>query len=240
MILNERPSLGKEYWQSTRSDYRWCSPGWRRTELPEESVKPIDHGLANVSCLVEILLELAPTIGFTWSARWLRNVTWPDWPASLPRRFPRPVPVMSMGIHLHHDHARSRRPPTGRNIIEAVVDSRGAFGGADSLAHSVGLANRHQLKRQLGREGLPSLETLCGWLRMLIWLMEWEGTGIALSRSALREDRDPAIRFRCVKRTTGCTWGQVQGLGSLWVLLQLMERCQRPSGALATVTAGCA
>ena len=130
--------------------------------------------------------------------------------------------------------------PTGRRVIEAVVASRGALEGADSLAHSVGLANRHQLKRQLGREGLPSLESLCGWLRVLIWLMEWERTGIALSRSALREDRDPAIRFRCVKRTTGYTWGQVQSLGSLWVLLQLMERCQRPPGALASVTVECA
>jgi hypothetical protein len=130
--------------------------------------------------------------------------------------------------------------PTGRRVIEAIVAGRGALGGADSLARSVGLANRHQLKRQLGREGLPSLESLCGWLRVLIWVMEWERTGIALSRSALREDRDPAIRFRCVKRTTGCTWGQVQVLGSLWVFLQLMERCQRPSGPLASVTIGCA
>jgi hypothetical protein len=130
--------------------------------------------------------------------------------------------------------------PTGRLVVEAVVVSRGALRGADALAHAAGLANRHQLKRQLGREGLPPIESLCGWIRVLIWVMEWERTGIALSRSALKEGRDPAIRFRCVKRTTGYTWGEVQRLGSLWVLLQLMERCQRPSGGMANMEVECA
>jgi hypothetical protein len=130
--------------------------------------------------------------------------------------------------------------PTGRRIVEAVVVSRGALGAADALARSVGLANRHQLKRQLRREGLPPIESLCGWVRVLIWVMEWERTGIALSQGALKEGRDPAIRFRSVKRTTGYTWGEVQRLGSLWVLLQLMECCQRPAGGMANLAAECA
>jgi hypothetical protein len=130
--------------------------------------------------------------------------------------------------------------PTGRRIVEAVVINRGAVGGADTLARSVGLTNRHQLKRQLGREGLPPIESLCGWVRVLIWVMEWERSGIALSRSALTEGRDPAIRFRSVKRTTGYTWGEVQRLGSLWVLLQLMECCQRPSDGVTDLAIECA
>lgn len=118
--------------------------------------------------------------------------------------------------------------PVARRLLEVIITARGLIRGADSLARALGFRNRHQLKRQLEREGLPNLEVLCGWIRVLLWVEEWERAGVALSRGALRTDTDPAVRFRCVKRITGHSWSNVRGLGSTWVVFQLLERCRKP------------
>ncbi len=118
--------------------------------------------------------------------------------------------------------------PVGRRLLEVIIAARGLIRGADSLARALGFRNRHQLKRQLEREGLPNLEVLCGWIRVLLWMEEWERAGVALSRGALRSDTDPAVRFRCVKRITGHSWSAVRMLGSTWVVFQLLERCRKP------------
>ena len=60
-----------------------------------------------------------------------------------------------------------------------------------------------------------------------------EETGI-LSREALQSGFGPAVRFRCVKETTGCTWSEVRTLGASWVVLSLLQKCRRP-GAQVTV-----
>jgi len=119
--------------------------------------------------------------------------------------------------------------PIGRRLLEGLVAARGLIRGADALARSLGFRNRHHLKRQLEREGLPSLEVLCGWIRVLIWVEEWERKGVALSRGALRSNADPAVRFRCVQRTTGHAWTQVRSFGSMWVMLKLLEQCRKPT-----------
>lgn len=119
--------------------------------------------------------------------------------------------------------------PVGKRLLEAIVAARGFIRGADTLAHSLGFRNRHQLRRQLEREGLPTLEVLCRWIRVLLWVEEWERAGVALSRGALRSADDPAPRYRCDSGTTGHDWSQVRSFGSAWVALQLLERCRKPA-----------
>lgn len=115
----------------------------------------------------------------------------------------------------------------GRNVLMALVKRHGYPGPADSFAASVGIRNRYQLSRILQREGLPCLEELAGWIRLLTWVTSWETSGVPLSRSALSSLRDPSPMFRLVERLTGQTWTQVRSLGSQWVFLRLLERCRR-------------
>jgi hypothetical protein len=114
----------------------------------------------------------------------------------------------------------------GRRILLGLVRRHGYPGPADSFAASVGLRNRYQLSRTLQRESLPCLEELAGWIRVLTWVITWETSGVALTRSALTSLRDPAPMFRLVERLTGHTWTRVRAFGSDWVLLQLVQRCK--------------
>jgi hypothetical protein len=115
----------------------------------------------------------------------------------------------------------------GRSVLMALVKRHGYPGPADSFAASIGVRNRYQLSRILQRDGLPCLEELAGWVRLLTWVTSWETSGVPLSRSALSSLRDPSPMFRLVERLTGHTWTQVRSLGSDWVFLQLLERCRR-------------
>jgi hypothetical protein len=113
-------------------------------------------------------------------------------------------------------------------VLDEIISARGVVAEADLLASSAGFRDRHELKRRLKREGLPNLKLLSRYIRVLFWVADWEQTGIALSRDALRSGFDPAIRFRCVKATTGCTWSEVRTLGASWVVLRLLQECRRP------------
>jgi hypothetical protein len=110
---------------------------------------------------------------------------------------------------------------TTRKVVRTLVAGHGAFGSALALSHAVGFRNRHQLARQLMREGVPALEDLAGWVRTLLWTAEWEIHGRALSNAALRDAADPAIRYRTVERMTGRPWSEVRHLGTAWLVLQL-------------------
>ena len=126
----------------------------------------------------------------------------------------------------------------GRNVLAALVKRHGYPGPADLFAASVGIRNRYQLGRILQREGLPCLEELAGWIRLLNWVTSWENSGVPLSRSALSSLRDPSPMFRLVERLTGQTWTQVRSLGSEWVFLQLLERCRRGAELQDNATSG--
>jgi hypothetical protein len=78
------------------------------------------------------------------------------------------------------------------------------------------------------REGLPRLERLAGWIRVLGWVLAAELSDQALSQRELSNGRDPAIAYRTVKRVTGLPWGTVRRLGAAWVLLQLRDTCRTP------------
>ena len=115
--------------------------------------------------------------------------------------------------------------PQGHAVIQHLVMSQGYPGSAHEIATAVGLKNRFQLARLLERESLPTLENLAGWIRVMLWVLEWEGSRRSLSRLALGSIRDPATCYRTVERVTGLSWNRVRALGSDWVLLALLESC---------------
>jgi hypothetical protein len=121
----------------------------------------------------------------------------------------------------------------GHSVIEGLVTRRGYSGSAHRFAIALGMKNRFQLARHLEREGMPCLEDLAGWIRVLIWTVEWESSRQSLSRSALSAIQDPAPCYRTVERITGLGWMRIRRLGSTWVLLALIERCQPPNITVA-------
>jgi hypothetical protein len=114
----------------------------------------------------------------------------------------------------------------GRRVLMALADQQGYPGPADTFAAAVGLRNRYRLGRVLQSDGLPCLEQLAGWIRVLTWVASWENSRMPLSRLALHSVKDPAPMFRLVERLTGHPWTQVRSLGFDWVFLRLLAQCQ--------------
>jgi hypothetical protein len=117
--------------------------------------------------------------------------------------------------------------PQGHAVVGRLVANQGYPGSAHQIALAVGLKNRFQLGRLLYREGLPCLEDLGGWIRVMLWVLEWENSRRSLSQSALDSVRDPATCYRTVERVTGLAWNRVRVLGPDWVLLAFLESCGR-------------
>lgn len=115
-------------------------------------------------------------------------------------------------------------------VVRSLCDARGSIAGADSFARSVGLRNRDQLRRILIADGLPCLEDLAAWIRVLGWTIDSEASGVALSRAALRIGKDPRSCYRTVKRLTGRNWGEVRSFGSSWLLLQFSAAIMAAKG----------
>jgi len=118
-------------------------------------------------------------------------------------------------------------------VVIALLETRGAVGRPDAFAQSLGFRNRHQLRRSLAASGLPCLEDLAGWIRILIWVEETTSSGRALSRRALEDGKDPSPWFRQVRRLTGKTWREVLFLGRGWVLgclanMIVASTCEEP------------
>ncbi len=113
----------------------------------------------------------------------------------------------------------------GHEAIDRLLQARGCFSSADGFARGVGLSNRHQLAYILHRDGLPRLQHLAGWIRILIWVAEYESEGTSLCRSSLHDARDPAFRYRLVKRLTGLEWTVVRTRGLPWLLQAFVDHC---------------
>jgi len=118
--------------------------------------------------------------------------------------------------------------PDLSSASRAVVNTLGCLNGnapsARELADWVGLRDRYQLARALRRDGLPPLEQLAGWTRVLYWMLEAETSGVSLRQLAQRENVDPAVAYRLVHRVTGVPWSQAQRAGVPLALLRLRER----------------
>ncbi len=115
--------------------------------------------------------------------------------------------------------------PKVRMLIDVLIERDGRLEDAEDVALAAGFRNRYQLRRQLEREGLPNLEILAAWIRLLLWLREWERHGTRLSRGAYDKDETPRVRTRTVRELTGMTWPEVTALGTAWAVLELRRRC---------------
>src|SRR5437879_9633198 len=134
---------------------------------------------------------------------------------------------------------------TSRAWVIALSCCNGHASSAGEIAAWVGLRDRHQLARGLRRDGLPPLEQLAGWARVLYWMLEAEAGDRSLLELARREQLDPAVAYRLVQRVTGLRWSQVRRAGLAALLARFRERCPDPfstprlrAGAQARSAAG--
>jgi hypothetical protein len=114
---------------------------------------------------------------------------------------------------------------TGREIIALLADSGGRIECPDSFATGVRLRSRHQLARVLRREGLPQIEELCAWVKVLRLLLEWEHTHRSLYAMAIDASFYPPTCYRLIKRVTGKTWRQACEDGFGIMLVRFVNRC---------------
>jgi len=111
-------------------------------------------------------------------------------------------------------------------VIEALVRSGGRLHDAQQFAVDLQMGSRYRLGRVLRRESLPQLEELGAWVRLVRWLVLWEGGSGSLSRMALDDGLETSVCCRTVRRLTGITWTEARARGPDWAILLLTERCR--------------
>jgi len=74
--------------------------------------------------------------------------------------------------------------------LDALAVSGGMFGTARLFSAGLGYRDRHGLARALRRDGLPPLEELAAWVRMIRWVLHWEQDHTALCEIVLAEGMD--------------------------------------------------
>src|SRR5881398_1932692 len=111
----------------------------------------------------------------------------------------------------------------------AIVGALGCFNGKpqspSQVASLIGLRTRFQLARALRREGLPPLEELAAWTRVLYWKHETDARRGSLRELARRAGVDTATAYRVVRRVTGRRWSELQRTGLATALRQFRDRC---------------
>ena len=121
-------------------------------------------------------------------------------------------------------------------VVSALACRNGRALPPNQVAQWVGLNTRFQLARALRRDGLPPLERLADWTRVVHWVLETESTGASLRRMARRERLDPAVAYRLVRRATGLRWSDVRRAGLAAALQRLRDLCTpRIFGARPTI-----
>ncbi|HEX9704706.1 MAG TPA: YncE family protein [Gemmatimonadales bacterium] len=116
---------------------------------------------------------------------------------------------------------------TSRAVLSTLACRNGHAPPASEVATWVGLRDRFQLARVLRADGLPPLEQLSGWIRVLYWVLEAEAADVSLLELMQREHVDPATGYRLVRRVTGMRWSEVRHAGVSMILLKLRDRCTR-------------
>jgi len=118
--------------------------------------------------------------------------------------------------------------PASRAVVSALACRNGDAHPAAAIAEWVGLRDRFRLARQLRRDGLPSLERLAGWTRVLYWMLDAESSGASLLQLARHDGIDPAVAYRLVRRVTGQRWSEARRAGLPALVERVREAC-RPS-----------
>jgi len=119
-------------------------------------------------------------------------------------------------------------------ILDALVTSDASTACARAAARRQGLRDRFALRRLLRADGLPPPHELADWIRILLWVNDYEGHPTSLFRLAGQYHLHPAVCYRAVKRLTGLRWTDVRVRGVDWVLGALLDRCGALSGASIT------
>src|SRR2546430_15188821 len=101
-------------------------------------------------------------------------------------------------------------PREARAVVDLLACTNGLLPPGGEVLTSLGLRPRHQVARVLRRAGLPPLEELAGWTRVLHWLHEAERTGNSLLQLARESRLEPATCYRLVRRLTGQPWSRVR------------------------------
>jgi hypothetical protein len=101
-------------------------------------------------------------------------------------------------------------PREARAVVELLACTNGQLPAGDEVVTLLGLRTRHQVARVLRRAGLPPLEELAGWTRVLYWLNQAERTGRSLLQLARESQLEPATCYRLVRRLTGQPWSRVR------------------------------
>ena len=119
-------------------------------------------------------------------------------------------------------------------MISTLACVNGHPPAAHEVAAWVGLRSRYQLNRILRSDGLPPLQQLAGWARVLYWTSRAEETGASLRQMARLDDIEPAVAYRLVRRVTGRRWSQLRRAGVELVISGLRhERQARASTSRA-------
>ncbi len=113
----------------------------------------------------------------------------------------------------------------GRAMLSALGCLNGRPPASNELATWLGFHDRYQFARAMRREGLPPLETLGGWARTLYWLLESETSGATLRELADREQMDPAVAYRLIRRVTGQRWSEIRREGLAIALVRFRDQC---------------
>ncbi|OLC44583.1 MAG: hypothetical protein AUH75_01025 [Gemmatimonadetes bacterium 13_1_40CM_4_65_7] len=95
-------------------------------------------------------------------------------------------------------------------MVDLLACTNGLLPSGGEVVTFLGLRTRHQVARVLRRAGLPPLEELAGWTRVLHWLNEAERTGNSLLQLARESRIEPATCYRLVRRLTGQPWSRVR------------------------------
>src|SRR5438105_9792466 len=155
------------------------------------------------------------------------------------------MPPLPLTTLLHT--ALPRLTARARAVVSALGACNGEAPPAGELAAMVGMHSRYQLARLLRREGLPPLEELAAWARVLYWMHEAASRHGSLRDLARRAGVDTATAYRVVRRVTGRRWSELQRTGLAPALRQFRDRCTllraaahapRPAPTAAGLTPG--
>src|SRR5687768_15607278 len=97
------------------------------------------------------------------------------------------------------------RSPESLRLVEALARSGGLVADAHRFATEIGMGSRYRVARVLRREGLPQVEELAAWVRLLRWLILWQSDAGSLSRMALDAGLETSVCCRTIRRLTGST-----------------------------------
>src|SRR5207247_7050686 len=123
--------------------------------------------------------------------------------------------------------ARPPLPREARAVVDLLACTNGLLPSGSEVVTFLGLRTRHQVARVLRRAGLPPLEELAGWTRVLHWLNEAERTGNSLLQLARESRLEPATCYRLVRRLTGQPWSRVRRGGVAGALSRLRPNVNR-------------